>query len=225
VAARKIILSIFAALAQLGSISSAIAQFAPVLGADAPGLSVAIYGNSNGVQRTIVGQPFLGVNQGGTGLQALPANGLLIGQGFGPTGPLPVGAITPFSPGGFLIDQGPGQNPQFRHIYGAINVNADGFATLTGDAGPPSSVAFISASTTLNVPSTFATIPLALASLQNAIIAPGAVVTVSVAAGTYTATSPINLANPYGSQVNIVGPTPISADRAPTVHSIRVGQS
>jgi len=119
------------AFSMLAPTGQAFAQFAPVLGADAPGLSVAVYGSSNGVQRTIVGQPFLGVNQGGTGVQSLPASSLLLGQGFGPTGALPVGAITPSSPGQVLMDQGPGKDPKFRSIFGAINIDANGQASLT----------------------------------------------------------------------------------------------
>jgi hypothetical protein len=100
----------------------------PVLGQLAPGSSVAVYGSPSGSSPSIVGQPFLGVNQGGTGVQTLPANSLLLGKG----GTLAMGAITPSSPGQVLIDQGPGVDPQFRPISGAININSGGVATLTG---------------------------------------------------------------------------------------------
>jgi hypothetical protein len=130
-----------AAALAFGMLAPTFAAFAqnvePVFGqSDAPGLSVAVFGSPHfvpccSVSPTIVGQPFLGVNQGGTGLQSLPANSLLLGQG----GTLPVGAITANSPGQVLIDQGPGVNPQFRPISGAVNINSQGIATLTGGSG------------------------------------------------------------------------------------------
>jgi hypothetical protein len=132
---------IAAAALAFGMMASPFAAFAqspsPMFGQSAPGGSVAVYGSPVGVpccsvSPGIVGQPFLGVNQGGTGVQTLPANSLLLGQG----GTLPMGAITPSSPGQVLMDQGPGLNPQFRSIFGAININAQGQATLTGGGGP-----------------------------------------------------------------------------------------
>lgn len=75
---------------------------------------VAVFGSISGANPTIVGQPFLGANQGGTGVQTLPANSLLLGQG----GTLPMSAITPSSPGQILIDQGPGVNPAFKPLAG-----------------------------------------------------------------------------------------------------------
>jgi hypothetical protein len=99
-------------------------------------LSVAVFGSPVGAPNapcpglcpTIVGQPFLGASQGGTGVQSLPANSLLLGQG----GTLPVGAITPSSAGRLLMDMGPGVDPQFMSLFGAINVATTGQVTLTG---------------------------------------------------------------------------------------------
>jgi hypothetical protein len=120
------------ALALSAGLAPAFAQTpVPVFGTGATGLSVAVFSSPFNASPTIVGQPFLGVNQGGTGVQTLPANSLLLGKG----GTLPMGAITPFSPGQVLIDQGPGVDPQFRPISGAININSSGVATLTGGSG------------------------------------------------------------------------------------------
>ena len=135
-AGRKLSLAIFTAFALLGSISSAFAQLAPVLAnpSATPGLSIAVFGSPVGSPNarcglcpTIVGQPFLGVNQGGTGVQSLPANSLLLGHG----GTLPVGAITPSSAGRLLMDMGPGVDPQFISLFGAISVAPTGQVTLT----------------------------------------------------------------------------------------------
>jgi hypothetical protein len=128
-----------AAFALTASIVPANAQSPqPVYGNFSAGSNyVAVSGGTIGVpccsvSPTIQFVPLLGVNQGGTGLQNLPQNSLLVGQADGLTGPMQ--AISPGS-GGVLIDQGPGKIPAFKNIYGAININPAGFATLTGASG------------------------------------------------------------------------------------------
>jgi hypothetical protein len=130
------------AIALVAGMSLAIAQtasprFLPVYGISSPLSSVALFSDpccsavpSGSPNVGIYGVPFLGVAQGGTGTQNPPANSLLIGRG--PNSP--IGAVTPSSPGQVLIDQGSGLDPQFRPISGAINIDHQGIASLTGQA-------------------------------------------------------------------------------------------
>jgi parallel beta-helix repeat protein len=139
---RSIVAAAALAFGMLAPTFAAFAQFQPVVGFGAGG-SLAIFGSQvsspnapcRGPCSSIVGVPFLGTNLGGTGVQSLPANSLLIGQGFGPTGALPVGAITPSSAGRLLMDMGPGVDPQFVSLFGAISIAPTGQVTLTGGGG------------------------------------------------------------------------------------------
>jgi hypothetical protein len=102
--------------------------------------------------------------------------------------------------------------PTTGQIIGRVlstNASAGSYAVaLSPEVHGTASVqtSFISTNTTLAVPGTFATIPLALASLQNAIIADGATVTIQVT-GHQTYTSQINILNPYGYNIVISGAT------------------
>lgn len=63
---------------------------------------------------------------------------------------------------------------------------------------------------TINVPGNYSTIQAALDSLEYTWIPKYVTVTIQVAAGTYTHTSPIVIDHPCGSQIQIVGATPIT---------------
>jgi len=63
---------------------------------------------------------------------------------------------------------------------------------------------------TINVPADYPTIQAALDALKYAWIPRDVTVTIQVAAGTYTHTSPIVVDHPCGSQIQIVGATPIT---------------
>ncbi len=63
---------------------------------------------------------------------------------------------------------------------------------------------------TINVPADYPTIQAALDALKYAWIPSDVTVTIQVAAGTYTHTSPIVVDHPCGSQIRIIGATPIT---------------
>jgi hypothetical protein len=83
---------------------------------------LATFGNGQG--NAIVDTPIIGVPHGGTAQSTLPAHGVLLGQG--QSG---VTAAVPSSPGQLLIDQGPGNDPAFRPVSGAITINSSGVAS------------------------------------------------------------------------------------------------
>jgi len=68
----------------------------------------------------------------------------------------------------------------------------------------------ITSDLTLNVPSQYSTIRAALDSIRDAFIPSNVTVTIQVAPGTYTHTSPIVIQHPCGSQIRIIGATPVT---------------
>lgn len=68
-------------------------------------------------------------------------------------------------------------------------------------------VAIISTDTTLNVPSSYATIDAAMSYLRGYMIGDGVTVTIKVADGSYSISSPFDLHHRDGKQINIIGNT------------------
>jgi len=68
----------------------------------------------------------------------------------------------------------------------------------------------ITSDLTLNVPSQYSTIQAALDSIRDAFIPSNVTVTIQVDSGTYTHTSPIVIQHPCGSQIRIIGATPVT---------------
>jgi hypothetical protein len=66
----------------------------------------------------------------------------------------------------------------------------------------------LSASKTINVPGDYSTIQAALDSLKNVWIPKDVTVTIQVAAGNYTITSPIIITHPCGNQIQLIGASP-----------------
>jgi len=73
-----------------------------------------------------------------------------------------------------------------------------------------STTRIITSNLTLNVPSQYSTIQAALDSIRDAFIPNNVTVTIQVASGTYTHTSPIVIQHPCGSQIQIIGATPVT---------------
>jgi len=73
-----------------------------------------------------------------------------------------------------------------------------------------STTRIITSDLTLNVPSQYSTIQAALDSIRDAFIPSNVTVTIQVASGTYTHTSPIVIQHPCGSQIQIIGATPVT---------------
>ena len=80
-----------------------------------------------------------------------------------------------------------------------------GSATATGARTALGAAPIISASTVLNVPSQYATIQAALNYLSGFVIANNATVTIQVANGTYASGSAININQPFGPNISIIG--------------------
>lgn len=113
-------------------------------------------------------------------------------------------------------------NTQISHFNGGSGASSSTawFGDGTWKSALTSSpIQFISSNTAIAVPGTFATIPAALASLDNAIFASGATATITVT-GHQTYTSQINSLNPYGYNIVITGvastTTAISSNTAAT---------
>ena len=71
----------------------------------------------------------LAVASGGTGAASLAANAVLLGQGTGAVGVVPIG-----TPGRVLLDQGSAQDPAFQPITGDAGLNSSGVLTIADGA-------------------------------------------------------------------------------------------
>jgi len=80
-----------------------------------------------------------------------------------------------------------------------------GANTASGAIAALGAAPVIAANTTLNVPSSYATIQAACDSLANAVIVKPAMVTIQVANGTYNDWHDIECKSPYGDQIQIIG--------------------